>query len=207
MPQTTTDLIRRTLHERAAAVTPQGLRHASAPPLTRRTGRRVRHVLAPVAAALAVVAVAGVVFVLRNPGTPAVIPAASATPTGPPDAMALVPAQLADFARQLAIANDEPHPSAFAVRTTFREAEAATDSGSSPEPDGGTPVWLVQVLGNFVCNTCSGPAGHAPITGTAMILIVNAGTLDTYSFQMRPTPIDLAPLGAVVTVELSGTST
>jgi hypothetical protein len=162
--------------------------------------------LAPAAAGLAILAVAAAILVLR-PGdhaavvgrpsaavtTPTVT--ATATPTPPLDE---VVAELTTRARGAASANDDPDATAAAVKTTFRKAEIATDSGESGAAAANAPVWLIQILGDFTCYECKTVAPEPPITGTVIFLIIDARTWEGYTFGLTRTPIDLSRLGAVI---------
>ena len=44
---------------------------------------------------------------------------------------------------------------ADAVSTTFLRAEMAIEDGREAGVPNDTPVWVVQILGNFVCRSCS----------------------------------------------------
>lgn len=113
------------------------------------------------------------------------------------------PAPYPDAIRQQAMetakGNGDDHATAQAVRTTFVNAERASDSGTDNVPD--HAVWLVQLTGTFVCNSCSHPAGAKAPSGQYITVIVNAvPPYDSSVFGIGNRKVDLAKLGTVVTL-------
>jgi hypothetical protein len=95
--------------------------------------------------------------------------------------------------------SSDPHATAFAVATTYRHAVAvlfAAPSGGLTIPDA-TPVWAVQLLGNFSDTAVMGSFNH-PITGHSIELILNAKTYVVMQAQEGGPVRDLSKLGTVV---------
>ena len=59
-------------------------------------------------------------------------------------------------------------------------------------------MWLVQLRGEFTCNTCPRPQGADAPTGTVITLILDADAEQQYSFALSDTPVDVALLGTVL---------
>ena len=104
-------------------------------------------------------------------------------------------------------ANRDARPASIeVVRTRFLRANDELYPGDqlnpATEPD--TPVFVVQVRGDFTCDMChQGRLGGSttPITGTVMTMVLDAATLRGRSFGMANRPNDLGSLGRVVTIE------
>lgn len=107
-------------------------------------------------------------------------------------------AKLTQIARSASAENGGAAVTAEAVHTTYLAAERAVlngDTGSNPAAT--TPVWVVQIRGDFTCYSCRGP-GRATPTGHVITLIVIAATLQSSDFGLGNQPHDLTSLGNVI---------
>jgi hypothetical protein len=110
-------------------------------------------------------------------------------------------AKLSQIARSSGTASGDSQVTAEAVQTTYLAAERAVlDGDTSSDPAATTPVWVVQIHGDFVCNLCTGPPGAAAPTGHVITLILVATTLKSIDFSLGNNPHDLARLGSVITL-------
>jgi len=106
---------------------------------------------------------------------------------------------LAAQARAAATADGDPNATAEAVRTTLAEADrVALDGVTSTNPPGTTPVWVIQVRGDFTCTRCSVPPRRPSPTGTAIVIVLDANTFDQYAGALAHEPQDLSTLGTIV---------
>jgi hypothetical protein len=98
--------------------------------------------------------------------------------------------------------NDSGVAVAEALGTTHANAELLMDGSTSGDPSYATsPVWLIQLRGQFVCGMCAGPPGAKAPTGALMSAIVSADTFADTDFGIDATvALDLAPLGPVVSL-------
>jgi hypothetical protein len=109
-------------------------------------------------------------------------------------------AKLSQIARSSSMINGDTKVTAEAVLTTYLAAERAVlDGDTSSNPAATTPVWVVQIHGNFVCHLCTSPSG-AVLTGHVITLILVAATLESSDISLRNKPHDLASLGSVITL-------
>lgn len=82
---------------------------------------------------------------------------------------------------------DDPHPVwVTAVLTTHAQALTSATPGDFIPGADGTPVYLVTIRGEFVCDTCTGPAGSKATSGTYISLVVDARTFTGLDFGMSP---------------------
>jgi hypothetical protein len=108
-------------------------------------------------------------------------------------------AKLSQIARLAGVNNGDSKVTAEAVLSTYVAAERGVlDRDTSRNPVGTTPVWVVQVHGDFICNVCSRPQGAAVQTGHVITLILIAATLKNSDFSLGNRPHDLASLGTVI---------
>jgi hypothetical protein len=179
--------------------------------LRRATSRRARRpAIAAAAVVLAAAATAAIPIARSLAGygstqhsAGAAAPTRSARSTAAPGESA-IPSELVLrtlAARAKAVARDDGDPNATgeAVRTTYADAERVILAGSTTSVHpGSTKVWVVQLHGTFTCSTCSFPARGLAPRGSAIALIIDAGTLDGWDLTVTRQPHDLARLGAVV---------
>jgi hypothetical protein len=97
-------------------------------------------------------------------------------------------------------------PKAVLTRPISAEIVATTDTQAYPIFDGsrtGKPIYVVQVIGSFICQTCEGPANYE-IRGDALQVFFDTdGT--AFRFAMGsgyPYPHTLDPLGKVYRLAL-----
>lgn len=177
--------------------------------LSRGRARRMRTLTATTAAV--VVLVGGGVLWSTWPGAgipavPGPVPAPQGTepagsPTGSPATTSPEVAELTRVARELAtgLARGRTPVTAQAVLTSRGQA-GADEQGPSLSP--GDPVWLVQLRGVFVCDSCPRPQGALAPVGTVVERVVDLANPESGSFSLGRQPTDLAKLGQVVTLEL-----
>jgi hypothetical protein len=105
--------------------------------------------------------------------------------------------RLQTLAEQTARSLDGSIKTAQAVKSRHSTAERAISGDIVP---GNEPVWAIQVEGahEFVCHSCSYPAGAAPPRGRYFTLIVDAKTFATTDFGLDSSRADLAELGTVM---------
>jgi hypothetical protein len=84
--------------------------------------------------------------------------------------------RLKAIVRAAAKADGDAHPSSVMVFASRRH-EANIAAGAGTGVPGAQPVYLVVVRGHFVCNACSGPAGHAAPRGTVITMVLDRKTL------------------------------
>lgn len=89
---------------------------------------------------------------------------------------------------------------ASAVMTTRLSAQQTfLDGDVDNQGDPNAPVWLVQILGHFVCSGCRLINNTtSPPTGTVITLILSADTLSSSDFMLGNAAHDLSKAGAVV---------
>jgi hypothetical protein len=58
-----------------------------------------------------------------------------------------------------------------------------------------TPVYLLEIRGNFVCGGCSGPPGASGPHGIAVTVLLNPVSLESLAFGLGPRWLNLATLG------------
>jgi hypothetical protein len=58
-----------------------------------------------------------------------------------------------------------------------------------------TPVYLLEIRGNFVCGGCNGPPGASAPHGIAITVLLNPLTLESLGFGLGPRWLSLATLG------------
>ncbi|MEA5055426.1 MAG: hypothetical protein VB093_18570 [Propionicimonas sp.] len=176
-------------------------------------GRRRLRATTTVFAAVAVLVGAGVVWqVWPSGGLPAVPSPTTATlaplqsptpaPTRTPSASDEL-VQLTRIARDNAtsLGRGQQPVTAEAVLTTRGRAEAALDSQSQPS-EAGQAVWLLQLRGLFVCDSCSRPAGAEAPVGSAVQLVLDATSFEGSTFGLTREAVDLVSLGTVVALDL-----
>ena len=73
---------------------------------------------------------------------------------------------------QMPVSNGDAHPTSIrVVRTQFLRANELVTGDAVNEAD--RPAWVIEVTGDFVCNTCSIPRGGSAPTGSVMYSIFN----------------------------------
>jgi hypothetical protein len=90
--------------------------------------------------------------------------------------------------------------SAEIVLTTQGRADALTGGGSSPRPN--QPMFLVQVVGDFVCNDCMGLVPYRPHGTSFQALFDRAGNRDGFSIGAKQ-PFDLSSIGTPYRLSLA----
>ncbi len=167
-----------------------------------RRNSHIRSYLAVAAAVLAVAVVSTIWLIRPSDHSPPGPVRASATSTPLKAVVNDAASRVAAIALQVAANEGDPAPTAMqAVRTTRSDTDRLEDSGSSL-PD--VPVWLVQVIGNFVCHDCKIPPGADPPSGTAITLVLDAVTYEGSEFGIDKKPLDLSKLGEVVDLSAAG---
>ena len=87
--------------------------------------------------------------------------------------------------------------SAQAVKSQHAAAVRLT---SDAIVSGNNDVWAIQVEGvdEFVCLSCSFPAGAQPPSGRFITLVIDAETFKETDFGLDPDSVDLGELGTVI---------
>ena len=89
--------------------------------------------------------------------------------------------RLEAIVRRTAAADGDAKPSSVMVYASRRH-EANIAAGAGTGVVGRAPVYLVVIRGHFVCNACSGPAGHAAPTGDYVTLVLARKSLHGLDF-------------------------
>jgi hypothetical protein len=95
----------------------------------------------------------------------------------------------------------DAHPLSVMVYASRRH-EANVVAGAGTGVLGSQPVYLVVVRGQFVCSTCSGPAGAAPPKGNVITLVLGRSKLQGLDFGIGVQQVDTAALGPGLPVSL-----
>jgi hypothetical protein len=95
----------------------------------------------------------------------------------------------------------DAHPLSVMVYASRRH-EANVVAGAGTGVLGSQPVYLVVVRGQFVCSTCSGPAGAAPPKGNVITLVLGRSKLQGLDFGIGGQQIDTGALGPGLPVSL-----
>jgi hypothetical protein len=165
-------------------------------------------------AAVSVVLVLAVTAVLQSPGSRQVnviAPAPEPTMTTATPTSTLPVATTAEFpplAKIISnvIGNVQSNTDPKAVVTTPTSAEiVATTNARANALWGGTtdekPIYIVQVIGRFLCETCHGPVNSKAPRGSALQVFFDTGG-NGFGFGLSATPKDLSTLGAVYRLPL-----
>jgi hypothetical protein len=90
--------------------------------------------------------------------------------------------------------------SAQAVKSRHAVAEATISGDVVP---GNQRVWTIQVEGvdEFVCRSCTYPAGATPPTGRFLTVVVDAKTFATTDGGLGSAKVDLSSLGTVIDLD------
>jgi hypothetical protein len=148
-----------------------------------------------VAASVIIIAVVGAALIARSSSPSARVPVKAVSTTSPDP----LRRELSKIARQVAIANGDPHAKAQAVLTTYLAAENAVEGGdrSYGTPDDAA-VWVIQLRGNFVCRMCSSLVARPPLRGHTITMILDANTFGGHDFGFGGPAYDLSRLGNVI---------
>jgi len=132
-------------------------------------------------------------------GPPSSQPASAVASAAPASGSDPTLQKLWDLAVSAATAQGGTIKAAQAVRSTHARAVAVTSGGII---EGDQPVWVIQVegVGEFVCNSCSVPAGASAPHGRFQTFVVDASTFRTLDFGLSDTDANLTQLGTVVTL-------
>ena len=86
------------------------------------------------------------------------------------------------------------------AQSVMSQHAAAVRLTSDAIVPGNQAVWAIQVEGvqEFVCRTCSAPAGAPLPSGRFITLVIDAGTFEESDFGVGPERDDLGELGTVV---------
>jgi hypothetical protein len=108
--------------------------------------------------------------------------------------------RLRELATTTAANNGDPDAHVEAVRTTYAAADALADAVDPAIADR-HPVWLIQISGDFMCNTCRGPGPQPRGHYIAMtVSSVGRGRSTDGFFSLTDTRLDLGRLGRVITL-------
>jgi hypothetical protein len=174
--------------------------------------RRARRV-GSVAAVAIVLAVLGIVGLLQSPSphrvlvtepstsstavpTPSTLPAATTAQF--PALAKIVDSVIVTVQRDSVLSAGPPPGSAEIVATTSGRAEALK-GGSGPHPE--QPIYLVQVIGDFVCNDCFNVSAPAPRGRSFQVTFDRTASRGGFSIGAKR-PYDLSSLGTVYRLSL-----
>jgi hypothetical protein len=86
------------------------------------------------------------------------------------------------------------HPVVWATAVVTTNAKALTSAApGDTTPGANAIVYLVTMMGHFVCDLCSGPPGSRGPTGIYMSLIINARTFEGIGSGIGPKPPPVLP--------------
>jgi hypothetical protein len=108
----------------------------------------------------------------------------------------LSPSELRRIARRAAHLNGESHPTNIEWVTSDLDTAEEFMSGDTGD-FGSDKVFLIQVQGTFICNTCSRPDNASAPTGKALGMIVDARSGTGRADAVMHSPLDLSTLGTV----------
>jgi hypothetical protein len=103
--------------------------------------------------------------------------------------------QITQIAQSYTAGLGDPSPESIQYVATDRQAAIAATSGGSVDSD--QPVYLVVAIGKFAAQGVAPPGSTTVPTGSVMILVLDAQTLDITDWGVTTIVPKLTPLGQV----------
>ena len=100
--------------------------------------------------------------------------------------------------RQAQLLGDPSVHSAQVVLTTRRRMNSGLGIGYQASQDQSAKVFVIQLIGDFTCNTCSFPAGVQAPTGSAAQDVLSYGSLSATDFGLTKKPVVMQRMGPIM---------